>query len=425
MSQFLVHDGVAELQGVYGPLQVLENKVQQIWAFQDLQWGDWRTRTGDRLKVRHPGRWNRGAGPDFLEAVVELDGEARAGDVEIHLYREDWWRHGHDADPAYDSVVLHVVMFAGGMAREIRTQSGSLPAEWVMGPWTREDVESISGGAPGLFGELVPELREWLESDLPAIQRDRLRAGADRRWQDKESMARCLLDAFRWAGALHRMSLYYMGFPFNRKPFYEMAEAFPRESWENPGLVERLREEWGNSVRWRSGRPANRAGHRLMEYIQLTRTGDWMKRLGDLPEPLLAGLANEGRPFGDVRSTRTFRKRTGLAHWREWLGRGVLAGRLNPCLADRLWIDVFLPLMVVGGRLAREQAYGIWFHWQAASFPGAHRELLKLVAIQTDRRYPLCNGWVQGLLWQEDQLRLERIRTTLGAAPPPGDGSRA
>ena len=163
---------VAELQGLYGPLQILEGTVQKVWFLQELQAGEWRTRSGRRLAVRFAGRWNRGAGPDFRDAVIELDGEPRVGDVEVHLYREDWWRHGHDADAGYDRVVLHVVLFGGGMQRELRTAAGRMPEEWVMGPWMREDLEAVSGGEPGLFGELGPEGREWMG---PAAGRTRSR----------------------------------------------------------------------------------------------------------------------------------------------------------------------------------------------------------------------------------------------------------
>ena len=410
------HPQIAELQGIYGPLQILESRIQQVWALQAMQPGDWRTCSGQALRVRSPGSWNRGAGPDFKEAVLELEGEARIGDVEIHLYREDWWRHGHETDPAYDRVILHVILFGGGMERETATAGGTVPEEWVMGPWLREDLESVSGGEPGIFGELVPELREWMESDDPIAIRQRLRAGADKRWQDKESMARCLYEAAGWQGALHRMMLYYLGFPTNRKPFFEMAEGLPLAKWRDPELFAFLRSRWGPAVRWGLGRPANRAAVRLRQYLSLNhQVPDWSERLRSLPAKRLHLLAAELSQLWLDGQTRAIRRRAAFPAWRKWLHHTVLGDRLPPRLADRLWVDVFLPLLVMDGQIEREAAAGLWFHGQPGAFPDPYRDLLKLAGIQSDPRFPLCNGWIQGTLWLEDQLRLERVRSCGGS----------
>ena len=404
---------VAELQGLYGPLRVLEGKIQQVWGLEQWQHGDWETRDGVRLRVHAPGLWNRGAGPDFREAVLEFDGEIRVGDVEIHLYREDWWRHGHDIDPTYNNVILHVVLFAGGMGRPILTEGGSSPEEWVMGPWMCEDIEAVSGGEPGLFGELVPELREWLESDVPEVLRQRLQMGADRRWQDKESMARCLHELAGWEGGLHRMILYYLGFPFNRRSFYEMAEAHPREDWADEALLGGLRVTWENKVRWNMGRPANRALARLGQYVALNlRVEDWPSRLISLPESLLADSRDGVFMYMGSVTTRQLRQEGGLTRCRKWLKDSALGGVFSQSLTDRLWIDVFLPMLVVEGCLSREEAVILWFHGYPAQYPSAYNELLRLVGIQLSPGLPRCNGWIQGLLWLEDQLRLERIRSS-------------
>ena len=42
---------------------------------------------------------------------VEIGGELRTGDVEIHVRPGDWNAHGHSADPAYADVALHVAWF--------------------------------------------------------------------------------------------------------------------------------------------------------------------------------------------------------------------------------------------------------------------------------------------------------------------------
>lgn len=408
--------GVAEIQGLYGPLQVLEGKVQQIWAQQRLQRGNWRTRAGRRLLVLDPGRWNHGRGPDFREARIELDGEVRCGDVEMHLYREDWWRHGHDRDPAFNGVILHVVVFSGGMDRPLRTAAGRSPEEWVMGPWLREDLESVAGGAPGLYGELSPELREWMEGDTPEAVRERLRIGADRRWRNKETTARILYEAHGWSGGLHRLTLLTLGFPANRRSFYEMAERYPLPEWRGEVLWPALKGEWGERVDWSHGRPANRAEKRLRQYIALNRqVPDWPEKLAGLPgmmTPFLDRLASV-----EEVSTRTVRRTGGLAEWRRRLLEEVCGKQLNPGMVDRFFIDSGLPMLSVAGRLAAPLAALLWFHHPPGWFPDGVRPLFKLVAIQFRKGYPLCNGWVQGLLWAEEQLRLERIRSWTRTGP--------
>ena len=410
---------VCEIQGLYGPLQVLEGKVQQIWALQEMQRGDWRTVTGARLKVLRPGTWNRGRGPDFREALIEVEGKRIPGDVELHLYREDWWRHGHDRDAGYNRVVLHVVLFAGGMERPVVTAGGETLEEWVMGPWMREDLESVAGGEPGLFGELAPELRDWLQAEPVERVRERLSLAADRRWEEKEAMARCLLSNHGWEGGLHRMMLFHLGYPLNRRPFYEMAEAFGMEAWREGELLECLRSLWEGAVQWNSGRPANRPGRRLAEYLLLNReVPDWSERLRSFPVSL-------EKPFRDLagvelRSAKTpaIRRAWKLKTWRKWLREEVFGGILNPSLVDRLWIDVVLPILTAGDRIERQGGALFWFHAQPGSFPDGYRFLLRDSGVVEGGEYPLCNGWIQGLIRMDDQLRLERIRSWSGGLSP-------
>lgn len=414
-------DRLAEVQGPYGPLQVLEGKIQHVWILQQIQRGNWQTRSGASLAVRFPGHWNRGTGPDFKEAVILVNGEARIGDIEIHLYREDWWRHGHHLDPAYGSVMLHIVLFAGGFDRIIRTERGSTPEEWIMGPWMREDVESVVGGQPGLFGEEAPELREWVESEGADGIRRRLQLGADRRCLEKQAMGDCLLKEYGWSGALHRMMLYHLGYPFNRRAFFEMGERHPLENWRDRALLGILREQWGESVRWSAGRPANRAGRRLGEYIDLNRRNpDWSSLLALPPAVLLNHLHRRERAA--VGDTPTVRRDWRIASWRTWVSRQVLGEVLGEGMTDRLWIDVFIPILMAGGVIDSVSGGILWFHTQAGSFPDNFREMLKIVGIERSRGYPLCNGWVQGLIWNNDQLRMERIRTALGSGVPTKPG---
>ncbi|HEU5370111.1 MAG TPA: DUF2851 family protein [Ktedonobacterales bacterium] len=88
-----------------------ERDVARRWASGELIGVSLRTTNGERLTVLYPGRPGGGAGPDFRDAVIRL-GDARTlcGDVEVHLRGGDWRAHGHDGDPRYRRVILHVVL---------------------------------------------------------------------------------------------------------------------------------------------------------------------------------------------------------------------------------------------------------------------------------------------------------------------------
>jgi hypothetical protein len=90
-----------------------ERHLQCVWF--DARWRPpLTTIEGEPVAVLSPGRWNLEAGPDFLDAVLEIGRDRRrtAGDVEIHVHPGDWRQHGHAADARYASLAAHVTYFA-------------------------------------------------------------------------------------------------------------------------------------------------------------------------------------------------------------------------------------------------------------------------------------------------------------------------
>ena len=62
------------------------------------------------MRVLHPGFRSVEGGPDFCDAVVQIGEEApRSGDVEVDVRCSGWRAHGHDRNPAFQKVILHVV----------------------------------------------------------------------------------------------------------------------------------------------------------------------------------------------------------------------------------------------------------------------------------------------------------------------------
>lgn len=86
----------------------MEEIFQLLWANRMLGI-PFTLESGEEVRVLDPGVLNKDAGPDFFNAKIKIDGKTWAGNIEIHMKASDWYRHGHDSDPAYDNVILHVV----------------------------------------------------------------------------------------------------------------------------------------------------------------------------------------------------------------------------------------------------------------------------------------------------------------------------
>ncbi len=68
---------------------------------------DLRTTDGLGVRVVFHGHWSHGFGPDFSDAMVDIEGQGLlAGAVEIHARSSEWTAHGHHLDPRYNTVSL-------------------------------------------------------------------------------------------------------------------------------------------------------------------------------------------------------------------------------------------------------------------------------------------------------------------------------
>lgn len=121
-----------------------EDFLHYIWKLQAFERVELQTEEGAALHIIQPGQHNHEAGPDFLEAQVQIGGTLWAGSVEIHLKASDWIQHKHSEDAAYDNVILHVVLeadqpiyYASGqaiptLALRQRIQPGMLRNYWAL-----------------------------------------------------------------------------------------------------------------------------------------------------------------------------------------------------------------------------------------------------------------------------------------------------
>ena len=87
----------------------MEQLLYYVWKHKIFPLNLLQTTSGLPVEVIDTGLQNSHAGPDFFNAKLKIDGTLWVGNVEIHTASSDWYRHGHDQDKAYDSVILHVV----------------------------------------------------------------------------------------------------------------------------------------------------------------------------------------------------------------------------------------------------------------------------------------------------------------------------
>jgi len=160
-----------------------ERLLQAVWRHQRLRRDQLKTSDGQTVRVLHPGFASAEGGPDFRGAVIQTGGEpARSGDVEIDLRSHNWRAHGHDRNPAFKNVILHVVWESGA--------PGSGPAR-IERPLTLLINNSLD--AP------LGELSLWLENESAATLPENLRGkcSAPLREFDEPQLAELLHQAAR------------------------------------------------------------------------------------------------------------------------------------------------------------------------------------------------------------------------------------
>ena len=95
---------------------LMEQLLHYVWRHRLFPLRPLTTQGGERVEVIDVGLPNPHDGPDFFNAKVKVGATYWAGNVEIHDRASDWFHHGHDRDPHYNNVVLHVVREADALA---------------------------------------------------------------------------------------------------------------------------------------------------------------------------------------------------------------------------------------------------------------------------------------------------------------------
>lgn len=214
-----------------------ERLLARLWQQQAARQREFRTDAGRRVRVLYPGRPGTAAGPDFRDALLEVEGLGLVrGDVELHRRQNDWYAHGHDDDPNYNGVVLHAAL---QLSPETATRlPNGKPAPTIsLAALVNQDKETAAdaGADAAAWADdaaadtawAILEQQGWLRPADAAEWGKLLDAAGDARFQQKSGLFRALLLEQSPAQTLYAGLLEALGYRANRQPFLKLAYTAP------------------------------------------------------------------------------------------------------------------------------------------------------------------------------------------------------
>lgn len=209
-----------------------EDFLQRVWKYQYFDKSQLRTTDGLPIEVKKIGFHNFHEGPDFLESRIKIGKLEHAGHVEVHRKSSDWKHHDHDADPRYDSVVLHVVWEDD---RPIHRTDGSLiPTLELKGKiWLdvlRNYERLVSRKDEILCGQELKEIK-------PIIKFSMLEKALVERLEKKSEQFNGILQNINndWEESTYRWLFQCFGFKTNALPMLRLAESIPYRTLQKHG----------------------------------------------------------------------------------------------------------------------------------------------------------------------------------------------
>jgi len=199
-----------------------EEFLHYLWKYNLFDQDSLIDNENNRIEVINPGDYNRDSGPDFFNARILIGGTEWAGNVEIHIKASHFNSHGHNSDPAFDNVILHIV--AENDKKVFNSKGEELLTvvikydhglyekytDLINNPFVIACHNEI--GSTDLF-----ILRSWLHSLL-----------IERLQSKSEALMKILTATGNdWEETFYRILTRYFGFRVNTEPFEMLANALP------------------------------------------------------------------------------------------------------------------------------------------------------------------------------------------------------
>ena len=204
--------------------RIPERLLARLWLKRAARRAGLTTGGGSGVRVIYPGRPGRSAGPDFRNALLEVEGVGLVqGDVEIHPRQRDWEAHGHGEDANYNGVVLHASLQVDSPLT--RLQSGGRALVVSLGPLLEGEDSPAAGTAQTLW-RLLGRLgfpRPASAGELASL----LDRAGDDRFLDKSACFGRFLGEQDPQQTLYEALMEALGYRHNQAPFLKLAARAP------------------------------------------------------------------------------------------------------------------------------------------------------------------------------------------------------
>jgi hypothetical protein len=365
---------VAEISGPYGSIIVPERFIQKLWEDQSFNKNSLFLEDGRKLEIIDPGTINLLEGPDFIGGRIKIEGTESIGDIEVHIYPEDWSHHGHDKDPRYQKIILHVTVFPAN------TPSAPSPhPHLTLISHLKHSLEEI------VCDYAIEELVQNTNIATPTtLNEETIRQHAQMRWFRKVKDAKKRLELSGWDQALHELILENLGTKRNREPMAKIAQEFPYNSLKKNSQITALQLfEKGAPWKLNGIRPAGHPVKRLESYLQ------WLQNQNANSKEQLNNLLRISHATSI--NTDHYRKINSLKKLRIEIQSTFFKNIFSENTVNTLTCDVLLPLLNAEND-NEEILFPMWYHWFAGNAP----DIIKTHAKKL--KNTLSNGLIQGVL---------------------------
>lgn len=219
-----------------------EDLLHYLWKYQLFSTPDLKTKSGKLLHILRQGMLQTNAGPDFIQAKIQIDQIILAGTIEVHVHEVEWLLHKHHLDASYNTVVLHVVWESKNDYTYLENQQ---PVE-VLTLQDKVDERLLARYASLMNTSTGVQCAKLFKPMNPSLLQFFMQALCVRRLERKVITIYTLLEATNndWNQVVFMLLARYLGSSINNDTFQRLAFSIPvqilHRHFDQPRIIEAI-----------------------------------------------------------------------------------------------------------------------------------------------------------------------------------------